>query len=168
MAELHAYWHARAPQVDAEVEAAAARPALVYTHVRPEHVAQINELLRATFWRDIDVSESLLWPEYTVVATWGRLVVGCALMTPQGYVTYVCVHHLWRRLGISRVMLALLLQALPDRDVTLHVSVSNHDALALYHRFGFKPEEYILDFYKDYLPLDTALSVHAFLLRFRR
>ena len=140
---------------------------LLYSHLRPEHLSQVNSLLQTTFWRDIDVTEALRWPDYSVVVRRGALVVGCALMTPQGYITYVTVLPMWRHLGLSTVMLHQLVHAQPDRDITLHVSVSN-EAIVLYNKLGFKPEEYILDFYKDYLPHDTHLSPHAFLLRLRR
>lgn len=53
------------------------------------------------------------------------------------------------------------------KDVTLHVSASNA-AMLLYQRFGFKAEEYILDFYDKYYPADSAECRHAFFLRLRR
>lgn len=53
------------------------------------------------------------------------------------------------------------------KDVTLHVSASNA-AMLLYQRFGFKAEEYILDFYDKYYPADSIECRHAFFLRLRR
>lgn len=53
------------------------------------------------------------------------------------------------------------------KDVTLHVSASNA-AMLLYQKFGFKAEEYILDFYDKYYPVDSAECRHAFFLRLRR
>lgn len=53
------------------------------------------------------------------------------------------------------------------KDVTLHVSASN-PAMLLYQKFGFKTEEYILDFYDKYYPLDSKECKHAFFLRLRR
>ncbi|KAH3849805.1 hypothetical protein DPMN_092209 [Dreissena polymorpha] len=40
------------------------------------------------------------------------------------------------------------------KDVTFHCSATNN-AMLLYQRFGFKPEEFILDFYDKYFPADT-------------
>lgn len=53
------------------------------------------------------------------------------------------------------------------KDVTLHVSASN-PAMLLYQKFGFKTEEYILDFYDKYYPVDSNECRHAFFLRLRR
>lgn len=53
------------------------------------------------------------------------------------------------------------------KDVTLHVSASN-PAMLLYQKFGFKAEEYILDFYDKYYPVDSTECRHPFFLRLRR
>lgn len=53
------------------------------------------------------------------------------------------------------------------KDVTLHVSASN-PAMLLYQKFGFKAEEYILDFYDKYYPVESTECRHAFFLRLRR
>lgn len=58
-------------------------------------------------------------------------------------------------------------QTCMGKDVTLHVSASN-PAMLLYQKFGFKSEEYILDFYDKYYPLDSKECKHAFFLRLRR
>jgi cysteine-rich protein 2-binding protein len=53
------------------------------------------------------------------------------------------------------------------KDVTLHVSPTN-PALNLYHKFGFKVEEFIQDFYDKYLPADSTECKHAFFMRLTR
>ena len=53
------------------------------------------------------------------------------------------------------------------KDVTLHVSATN-SAMLLYQRFGFKAEEFLINFYDKYLPSDSPVCKHAFLLRLRR
>lgn len=58
-------------------------------------------------------------------------------------------------------------QTCMGKDVTLHVSASN-PAMLLYQKFGFKAEEYILDFYDKYYPVDSPECRHAFFLRLRR
>jgi hypothetical protein len=60
-----------------------------------------------------------------------------------------------------------VVQTCPNKDITLHVS-ANNSAMILYQRFGFKPEQFIRDFYHKYLPPDSKHSRHAFLLRLLR
>lgn len=69
--------------------------------------------------------------------------------------------------GVCPTYQCSLLQTCMGKDVTLHVSASN-SAMLLYQKFGFKAEEYILDFYDKYHPLDSKQCKHAFLLRLRR
>jgi len=96
-----------------------------------------------------------------------KLVIGCALMTPEGYISYVVVHPEWRGAGIANFMLYHLFQAVPGVDITLHVSATN-SAMILYQKFGFKPEEFIVNFYDKYYPDDSKECKHAFFLRQRR
>ena len=53
------------------------------------------------------------------------------------------------------------------KDVTLHVSATN-PAMNLYHKFGFKVQEFVVDFYDKYLPPDSIQCKHAFFMRLRR
>ncbi len=53
------------------------------------------------------------------------------------------------------------------KDLTLHVSTSN-PAMILYQKFGFQPEEFILDFYDKYFSVDSKECKHAFFLRLKR
>lgn len=48
------------------------------------------------------VTEALQYPEYSVVVLYKRLVVGCAFMTPEGYITYVAVSGGWEKAGIGQ------------------------------------------------------------------
>jgi len=52
------------------------------------------------------------------------------------------------------------------RDITLHVSVNN-PAMILYQKFGFKIEEFVQNFYENYIPADSEMSKHAFFIRLR-
>jgi ribosomal protein S18 acetylase RimI-like enzyme len=56
------------------------------------------------------VSESLAYPDFTVVALYKKTVVGCAFMTPSAYITYIAVHPEWRGAGIATFMLYHLIQ----------------------------------------------------------
>lgn len=72
-----------------------------------------------------------------------------------------------KRTNASRCRVVAVFQTCMGKDVTLHVSASN-PAMLLYQKFGFKAEEYILDFYDKYYPVDSTECRHAFFLRLRR
>ncbi|KAI8808747.1 hypothetical protein BJ742DRAFT_771802 [Cladochytrium replicatum] len=138
-----------------------------YVHFSKALVKPVNLLLSTVFWPGIDVSENLLWPEFSIVAMWRKIVVGCAFMTPDGYITYITVRHGWQNAGIARVMIYYLIQSVKDKDLTLHVS-ANNNAMLLYQKFGFKPEEFIVNFYDKYLPADSKACKNAFFVRLRK
>ncbi|KAG0179249.1 Cysteine-rich protein 2-binding protein [Apophysomyces sp. BC1034] len=138
-----------------------------YVYFQREHLAQVNELLCRCFWDGIDVSESLMYPEFSVLALYKRYVIGCAFMTPEAYITYFAVLPGWEGAGIGQFMLYHLFQTAISKDITLHVS-ANNNAMILYQKFGFKPEEFIVNFYDKYLPPDSVFSKNAFFLRLRR
>ncbi|KAG0203323.1 Cysteine-rich protein 2-binding protein [Mortierella sp. GBA30] len=73
-----------------------------YCYFRREHLLQVNEILCRRFWPGIDMTEALQYPEYSVVVLYKRLVVGCAFMTPEGYITYVAVSAGWEKAGIGQ------------------------------------------------------------------
>ncbi|KAJ3368919.1 Cysteine-rich protein 2-binding protein [Allomyces arbusculus] len=134
-----------------------------YCYLQPRHLVQVNAILARAFWPGIDVSESLQYPEFGVVAVYKKLVVGCALASPDGYLAYLAVLPGWTNAGIASFMLYWI----APRDVTLHVSASN-PAMILYQKFGFKPEEFIVDFYDKYQPPESTDSKHAFFCRLRQ
>ncbi|KAF9921229.1 Cysteine-rich protein 2-binding protein [Linnemannia zychae] len=138
-----------------------------YCYFRREHLAQVNETLCRRFWPGIDMTEALQYPEYSVIVLYKRLVVGCAFMTPEGYITYVAVSAGWEKAGIGQFMLYHLIQASNGKDITLHVS-ANNPAMIMYQKFGFKPEQFLINFYKEYLPQDSTMCHNAFFVRLRR
>lgn len=118
------------------------------------------------------VSECLSYPDFSIVALYKKLVIGCAFLVPDvghsaAYVSFMAVRPGWQRAGIASFMLYHLTQTCMGKDITLHVSASN-PAICLYQKFGFKIEEVILDFYEKYLPKDSRQSRHAFFLRLKR
>ncbi|KAF9586492.1 Cysteine-rich protein 2-binding protein [Lunasporangiospora selenospora] len=143
------------------------RAPIDYCYFRKEHLAQVNETLCRRFWPGIDMTEALQYPEYSVVVLYKRLVVGCAFMTPEGYITYVAVSAGWEKAGIGQYMLYHLMQASDGKDITLHVS-ANNPAMIMYQKFGFKPEQFLVNFYKEYLPENSTMCHNAFLVRLRR
>ncbi|KAI1317142.1 Cysteine-rich protein 2-binding protein [Mortierella claussenii] len=140
------------------------RAPIDYCYFRKEHLTQVNETLCRRFWPGIDMTEALQYPEYSVVVLYKRLVVGCAFMTPEGYITYVAVSAGWEKAGIGQFMLYHLMQASEGKDITLHVS-ANNPAMIMYQKFGFKPEQFLINFYKEYLPQDSLMCHNAFFLQ---
>ncbi|XP_068676703.1 cysteine-rich protein 2-binding protein-like isoform X2 [Montipora foliosa] len=143
-----------------------------YCYVQPHHIASVNAMCREFFWPGIDLSECLQYPDFSCVVLYKKFVIGFAFMVPdvkynEAYISFVLVHPEWRRGGIGTYMIYHLIQTCMGKDVTLHVSVTN-PAMLLYQKFGFKPEEFILDFYSRYLPEDSPQCKHAFFLRLRR
>ncbi|XP_064607453.1 cysteine-rich protein 2-binding protein-like [Liolophura sinensis] len=143
-----------------------------YCYVRPQHIPSVNHLCAQFFWPGIDLSECLQYPDFSCVVLYRKLVIGFAFMVPdtkydEAYISFIFTHPEWREAGIATFMLYHLIQTCMGKDVTLHVSATN-PAMLLYQKFGFKPEEFILDFYDKYYPVDSAVCKHAFMLRLRR
>ncbi|KAH9039269.1 hypothetical protein EDB85DRAFT_2141216 [Lactarius pseudohatsudake] len=144
---------------------------ITYVTLTAEHLPQVHDLLHRSFWSGIDVSDSLRHtPEQaTIVAMYKRLLVGCAILSSpaETYITYLAVRAGWENAQIATVMLFHLISRNPNKDITLHVS-ANNPAMLLYNRFGFKAEEFVVDFYEDYLDPQSRMSKNAFRLRLRR
>ncbi|XP_038659746.1 cysteine-rich protein 2-binding protein isoform X2 [Scyliorhinus canicula] len=167
LSEIRAYPHRSDHTWKAEAEAP-----VDYCYVCPNFIPTINSMCHEFFWPGIDLSESLQYPDFSVVVLYKKVIVGFGFMVPdvkynQAYISFLLVHPEWRRAGIATFMIYHLIQTCMGKDVTLHVSASN-SAMLLYQKFGFKAEEYILDFYDKYHPLDSKHCKHAFLLRLRR
>ncbi|XP_067677238.1 cysteine-rich protein 2-binding protein-like [Haliotis asinina] len=147
-------------------------PPIDYCYVRPQHIPSVNILCREFFWPGIDLSECLQYPDFSCVVLYRKVIIGFAFMVPdvkynEAYISFIFVHPEWRGAGIASFMLYHLIQTCMGKDVTLHVSATN-TAMMLYQKFGFKTEEFILDFYDKYYPIDSRECKHAFFLRLRR
>ncbi|XP_029706599.1 cysteine-rich protein 2-binding protein [Takifugu rubripes] len=165
--EIRAYPHRKHPNWLPEPSAP-----IDYCYVRPSHVPSVNAMCQDSFWPGVDLSECLQYPDFSVVVLYKKVVVGFGFMVPdvkynEAYISFLLVHPEWRRAGIGTFMIYHLIQTCMGKDVTLHVSASN-PAMLLYQKFGFKAEEYILDFYDKYYPVDSTECRHAFFLRLRR
>ncbi|XP_037816829.1 cysteine-rich protein 2-binding protein [Lucilia sericata] len=148
------------------------RAPIDFCYVRPNHIAAVNALLQTVFWPGIDMSECLSYPDFSVVALYKKLVIGCGFLVPdvgfnEAYISFMAVRPGWQRSGIATFMLYHLIQTCMTKDITLHVSATN-PAVVLYQKFGFKIEEVILNFYEKYLPFDSKHSRNAFFLRLMR
>jgi len=143
-----------------------------YCYLQEHHVPVVNYLIQEHFWPGVDVTECTQYPDFTVVALYGHLIVGCGFLTPdvkpcEAYISFLFVHPDFQRAGIATFMLYHLIQTCMGKDVTLHCSVDN-PAVLLYQKFGFKVEEFCLDFYSKYYPVKHHLSKHAFFMRLKR
>lgn len=142
-----------------------------FSYFQEQHLSAINSLVSFFFW-PVDLREYLQYPDFTVVVTYGKLVIGCGFMTPdvkvtETYISFLLVHPDFRRAGIGKVMLYHLAQSCLGKDITLHVSIDN-PAMLLYQQFGFKIEQMCLDFYEKYYPPKHHYSKNAFLMRLCR
>lgn len=140
-------------------------------YLQRTHIPACNSLLAHFFW-PVDISDCLNYPDFTCVALYGQLVVGCGLMTPdakvgEAYISFLLVHPHFSHVGLGKMMLYHLTQSCRGKDVTLHVSVDN-PAMLLYQSFGFKAERYCLDFYDRYYPPSHQYSRHAYFMRLHR
>ncbi|XP_022692721.1 cysteine-rich protein 2-binding protein-like isoform X2 [Varroa jacobsoni] len=131
---------------------------LVY--IRPEHIAVINSICRSFFWAGIDMTDQLNYPEFSVVALYGKLIIGFACMAPlancnEAYLSFLWTHPHFRRRGLARCMLYHLSQSCMGRDIVLHVAATN-PAVFLYQSFKFRVEKVCLHFYDKYLSLPVG------------
>nr|XP_018914455.1 PREDICTED: cysteine-rich protein 2-binding protein [Bemisia tabaci] len=143
-----------------------------YSYVSPHFLLALNSLSCRFFWPGIQLLECLHYPDFTCVATYKKLIIGFGVMIPnldvnEAYITYLFVRPYWRKCGIATFIIYHLIQSCMGKDITLHVSADN-EAIFLYQKFGFKIEDYILNFYDRYMLLDSTESRHAFFLRFSR
>ncbi|XP_068230551.1 cysteine-rich protein 2-binding protein [Palaemon carinicauda] len=143
-----------------------------YCYVTPKHIPAMNQMARHFFWPGIDLSEVLQYPDHTCVVLYRHLVIGFGILVPDtgfntAYLSFLLVHPEWQRAGIATFVLYHLIQTCMGKDITLHVFAAN-PALILYQKFGFKVEEFLLDFYDKYLPEDSHECKHAMFLRLSR
>lgn len=123
-----------------------------YMHLRKEFVNQLNSLVKQFFWSEYDVFESIECPDYSIIAVYKKLVIGFSLVNSNGYLSHLFVHPSWKGNGIAQKLLyfSIKIGSPKNKDITAHISPSNISACILYQKFGFKPEEYIIDFYEKY------------------
>lgn len=119
------------------------------------------------------MSECLSYPEFSVVALYKRLVIGCGFLVPdvdhnEAYISFMAVRPEWQKCGIATFMIYHLTQTCLGKDITLHVSATN-PAVCLYQKVGFKIEHLVLDFYENYMePTEDRQSRHALFLRLKK
>jgi len=143
-----------------------------FCYVQPNHMAAVNTLASLIFWPSVDLTEVLQYPDFSCVVLYRRLCIGFAFLVPdtrwnESYLSFYGVHPDWKNSGIGTYMLYHIIQTNMGKDLTLHVS-ANNPAVFLYHKFGFKVEEFVRNFYDKYLPPDSNECKHALFLRLSR
>jgi ribosomal-protein-alanine N-acetyltransferase len=91
---------------------------------------------------------------YYVATVDGEVVAyaGLLVQVGEGHVTTIGVDPRWQHKGIGRKLLLTLALAARDRgaeDMTLEVRMSNTNAQALYHEFGFVPAGIRKNYYSE-------------------
>ncbi|XP_024085640.1 cysteine-rich protein 2-binding protein [Cimex lectularius] len=143
-----------------------------YLYVDKDHIPVINALAKLHFWDGIDTSIALKYPEFSCVVTYRKIVIGFSFIAPgnhlnEAYINYLLVRPKWRNCGIGKMILYHLIQSCKTWDITLHVSPTN-PALVLYHKFGFKSNLLLRQFYEMYAQTDSNESNHSFLMKLER
>jgi len=88
------------------------------------HVNQCNALLQRLFWPGISISDCVGY-KTGIVAMYRKLVVGVAVITPDGYLMYLAVRPHWGGEGIGKMMLWWLIRENENMDITLQVAADN-------------------------------------------
>lgn len=115
-----------------------------FSRLKPEHAKAMSEIENRCFsmpW-SLYSCESELKHDYSYY--WGafadeKLVGYCGLhlVVDEGHITNVAVLPEYRRQGLARVLIDIMLRC-DLRLFTLEVRVSNAAAIALYEQFGFE------------------------------
>ncbi|PIG92247.1 ribosomal protein S18-alanine N-acetyltransferase [Gloeocapsopsis sp. IPPAS B-1203] len=131
-------------------------------YLTPEHLGALLELDQACFgglWtleayqRELDSPNSDLIGLVNPFAPNSLLGVGCLwAILEEAHITILAVHPQYQRQGFGQALLYGLLSVAEQRNLeraTLEVRVSNHAAIALYQKFGFKTAGRRKGYYKD-------------------
>ncbi|MGE4215335.1 MAG: ribosomal protein S18-alanine N-acetyltransferase [Anaerotignaceae bacterium] len=106
---------------------------------------------RADFHREINENKMAI---YRVAVINGKIVgyAGMWHVVNEGQITNVAVLPEYRRYGIGNALMEEFIKIAQDYEmigITLEVKMSNLPAQRLYTKFGFKPEGFRKNYYKD-------------------
>jgi ribosomal-protein-alanine N-acetyltransferase len=79
-------------------------------------------------------------------------IIGYWLVVDEAHISKIAIHPAWRRRGLGRILLSAMLRDAESHgaiSATLEVRVGNHDAQALYARFGFREVGRRKGYYRD-------------------
>lgn len=129
-----------------------------------EHISQVAEIEKICFsepWSEETVLDAFEKGTKFFVATLGSLVVGyvgISCIIDEGYITNIAVLPEFRNRGIATALLNRLFSLASDLElsfISLEVRESNHNAISLYEKMGFKNEGLRKNFYSN--PKENAL-----------
>lgn len=106
---------------------------------------------RADFQREVNDNKMAI---YRVAVVNGKIVgyAGMWHVVNEGQITNVAVLPEYRRYGIGKAIMEEFIKIAQDYEmigITLEVKISNLPAQKLYTKFGFKPEGFRKNYYKD-------------------
>ncbi len=125
--------------------------------MRGEHIDGVYALLKAAFvhpWSERILKGSLeRETSYNIVMTDDNRVIAYLSfekITDEGSIELIAVDPSFRRQGIARRLLELILSSFPDLSVvTLEVRASNTPAISLYSSLGFDHIAVRKNYYRD-------------------
>ena len=106
---------------------------------------------RAGFEREMNENKLAIY----FVAKDGQKIVGYAGMwhvVTEGQITNVAVLEEYRGQKVGSLLMEALIKTAEEREmigITLEVKISNYPAQKLYTKYGFKPEGFRKNYYKD-------------------
>ncbi len=120
-------------------------------------VLKVEESCFAIAWTRADFEREMNENKLAVyfVAKDGEKIVGYAGMwhvVTEGQITNVAVLDEYRGQKIGSLLMEALIKTAEEREmigITLEVKISNYPAQKLYTKYGFKPEGFRKNYYKD-------------------
>lgn len=106
---------------------------------------------RADFEREMNENKLAIY----FVAKDGEKIVGYAGMwhvVTEGQITNVAVLEEYRGQKVGSLLMEALIKTAEEKEmigITLEVKISNYPAQKLYSKYGFKPEGFRINYYKD-------------------
>lgn len=120
-------------------------------------VLKVEESCFAIVWTRADFEREMNENKLAVyfVAKDGEKIVGYAGMwhvVTEGQITNVAVLDEYRGQKVGSLLMEALIKTAEEREmigITLEVKISNYPAQKLYTKYGFKPEGFRKNYYKD-------------------
>lgn len=124
-------------------------------------IAQLEKECFSSPWSENAIRESMDANTHFLVAVSNGNVLGymgISVILDEGYITNIAVSEKYRNNGIGKLLLKecfALAEKFSLSFVSLEVRVSNHNAISLYEKSGFKEEGLRKNFYTN--PLENAI-----------
>ena len=132
------------------------------TEILPMTMADVDDVLkveessfhitwtRADFEREAENNMAI----YYIAKVDGNIAgyAGMWHVVDEGQITNVAVMPEYRQMGIGSLLMEKLIEIAEEKQmtgITLEVKISNYNAQKLYIKYGFKPEGFRKNYYKD-------------------